>query len=339
MATNVTGSRASRRSAATAARAAAASAPTPVEAPEVLSDVMDADIDEAFGVADATPKTKSSVKAPESAANSENGSGHRGGGEVAATTPSAGTSVALPMAQSEDLTRKIESADIVIPKLRISQAMSKANTLAATSGGSEGVPMGNWYQSSANKNLGKTVYFIPVDMRKSRAYFVQGQGLMCRSFDMLQGEGDPGVACEGTLEEMHTLPESQRGCPLRLWKDRVPPPCGKTYHSPGLLVSDVDGESTKAQPVLLQLRGSATPAALKINTLYVNDGGGSWPNMILELGIDSKSNTKGTFFVPTVEFFDTTDAPEFARIRRRALSMADQMGAASLRSSIEDDAE
>lgn len=349
MAITSSGARASRRSAATAARQTAASQPVS-QTPEVLADVVDDEAEAAFGPDDVITAPKSRrASGSQSAVNTEQVSQinaedseastgqQRAAAQALTRTPvAAGGAIALPM---EDLTRKIEANDLVIPKLRISQAMSKVNTLAAASGGTDGVGMGNWYQSVQQKNLGKTIYFIPVDMRKSRAMFVTGEGLMCRSFDLLQGEGDPGGLCEGTPEERLTVPAEHRGCPLRLWNDKTPPRCGMTYNYPGLVVEDIEGENPKVQPVLLQLRSTATGTARQINTIVANDGGGVWSDVILELGVESKSNTRGTFFVPTAEYYDTTDTPEFARIRRRAQRMAEQMGATTLRASIEDDSD
>lgn len=329
MATASTGARASRRAAATAARNGIKSQPQP-EAPEVLADVMDAEdaaaVDEAFGPEDVTPKAEAPQAQTTQAVQPRSNN-------------ASGSSIALPM-QQEDLTRKIDVGDLVIPKLRLTQAMSKTNMLYQTSKGSQGVQQGNWCYSTTSENLGETVYFIPVDMRKSRAMFVQGQGLMCRSFDLLNGEGDPGGPCEGSYEERLTVPADRRGCPLRLWVDNAPPKCGVTYNYPGLIIRESEIEDpSKAKPLqaILQLRSASTGVAKAINTMVMNDGGGVWHNVIVELGVEVKSNARGTFYVPVADFYDTTDAEGFERIARRAASMARQMGNQNLRSSLEDD--
>lgn len=337
MATPATGARASRRAAANAARQNAAKSPT---VPEVLADVVEPDVSDdeveaAFGPADVAP-AKTAAGSPRNAVEAAPAPDPTNSpSDPVRADKIHGGALAMPM---EDLTRKIDVGDLVIPKLRLSQAMSKTNTLFTTSRGTDGVQMGNWYNTATSKDLGQTVYFIPVDMRKSRAYFVQGQGLMCRSFDLRTGEGDPGGPCEGTVEEQLTKPADQRGCPLRLWDDRTPPKCGITYNYPGLVVTNVE-EPDKGEifQVILQLRSASTAAAKAINTMVMNEGGGVWHNVVIELGVQTKSNPKGTFFVPTVDFYDTTDAPEFSRIARRAASMARQMGGRDLRRDIEDD--
>jgi hypothetical protein len=244
---------------------------------------------------------------------------------------------------NEDLTRQLGRGDIIIPKLRISQGLSKTNILYASSRGKEGVSMGEWYISTQQKSLGETVYFLPVDMQKSRAYFVTGQGLMCRSFDLLMGQGDPGGLCEGTFEERHELPAEERGCPLRHWirdpetKTNTPPKCGVTFNYPGLIVENPDDPSaSKVTQAVLQLRSTATGAARFMNTTVMNEGGGVWFNVVFELSMESKTNLKGTFFVPVADFYDSTLAEGWRKLRRRAENMARQMGT-SLRASIEAD--
>lgn len=343
MATPATGARASRRSAATRARqtiveGAVPAAPVqpPVSAAppvEVEEPDMDALADEAFG-----PDEVAAPQAP----TKERPQFHTQAQSTPlpmATPPSVTYSAPLAIPQ-EDLTRKIDVGDLIIPKLRLTQAMSKTNMLYQTTRGKEGVQQGNWCHSVTGENLGETVYFIPVDMRKSRALFIQGSGLTCRSFDLLNGEGDPGGACEGSYEERMTMPADRRGCPLRLWNDNQPPKCGVTYNFPGLVIRETEiDDPSKAKPIqaILQLRSASTSAAKAINTFMVNEGGGVWHNLILELGVEVKTNTRGTFYVPTVDFYDTTDAEGFERILRRASSMARQMGNTNLRSSIESD--
>ena len=345
MATSATGARASRRAAASAARRnVQAQAPVEPEiVSETLADVMTTDdldfaADEVFG-ADDLPQSRTQQVNGGRAAGVPNGLPT----QRAAATTLAPTQVspagALVMPQ-EDLTRKIDVGDLLIPKLRLTQAMSKTNTLFTTSKGKEGVQQGNWTVSTQNENLGETVFFIPVDMRKSRAYFVPGQGLMCRSFDLLNGEGDPGGACEGSYEERLTIPADRRGCPLRLWINNEPPKCGQTYNYAGMVIRESeieDPEKAKPMQVMLQLRSASTSTAKAINTYVMNEGAGQWGTVILELGVEVKTNIRGTFYVPTVDFYDTTDAEGFERIARRARAMARSVSGQSLRSSIEDD--
>jgi hypothetical protein len=247
-----------------------------------------------------------------------------------------GGALSLPQV---DLARQIDAGDMILPKLRLTQAMSKTNLLYQTTKGSQGVQQGNWCHSSSNENLGDTCFFIPVDMRKSRSLFVQGQ-VMCLSFDMLNGEGDPGGSCQGSMEEMLTMPAENRGCPLRLWNDKTPPKCGMTYNFVGLILreSDID-DVAKAKPLtgVLQLRSASTSIAKQIITHTMQEANGVWHHMVFELGVEVKTNPRGTFYVPTVDRYDTTDAPGYERLLRQAISMARSLGNMNLRSTLEDD--
>ena len=252
-----------------------------------------------------------------------------------------GSAITLPQG---DLSRQIGEADLVIPRLKISQGLSKVNMLFAQSRGKEGVQMGEWYHTTTGKSLGETIYFIPCDMRKSRSMFEAGRGLTCRSFDLLRGEGDPGILCEGTAEEIHTVPYDDRGCKFRLWSEkdgrRVPPPCGLTYNYPGFVILDPDHpDKTEMLQAMLQLRSTATGAAKSINTLFSTFGGGEWHRLILEMNVESKSNTKGMFFVPQVDLFESADEPQWARVYKRAGMFARSIGSADIRSSISPDDE
>jgi hypothetical protein len=251
------------------------------------------------------------------------------------------TSLALPI---PDLTQ-LDSNDVVYPKLRPSQQMSEVNRDFTKSRGKGGVAAGNWYLSTEGKDLGEVVYFVPVSMRKSRALFLQGKGLICRSFDMLRGEGDPGGFCEGTLEEIHELPAEERGCPLRLWERNgdksTPPKCGISYNFAGFLIHDIDNPDTsKLSPCLLQLRSTATGAAKAINTFVTNQGGGVWHNVIVELGLNERTNAMGTFYVPTVDLFETIDTDtdtsgDFRRILKQGAVLSRTADAATMRRSAE----
>lgn len=326
MATASTNQRASRRTAASAARKGAAAPEQQAVVPEV--EEIDTAADEAFGMDE--------VAAPASAASAQ---------LSPAVKSASSRTVALPMEQ-EDLARKIDASDLIMPKLKLIQGLSAVNKEFARTRGASGVPEGNWYHTNSATNLGETVYFVPVDMRKSRGYFVQGQGLMCRSFDMLNGEGTPGISCEGSFEERHEVPADQRGCALRLWKKdessgvNRPPECGMSYNFPGLIIVDIDEPAkSKILQAMLTLRSTGTAAAKAINTAVMEHGEGVWHNVVIELSSTEKNNSRGTFFTATADFFDSTEAPDFARVRRQAESFARSMNPARIRATIEADAD
>jgi hypothetical protein len=316
------GSRAARDAAAAVAAAAVAAAPAPhpapVPEPEVeANDAAESD-DDAFGPEDVlTPPGSTPPPIPVSSATALV--------DAPVRASSAQRGIALP--QHEDLSTRITQDDIVVPLLKLSQAMSETNRNFSRSAGEQGAAQGNWFVSLTNRNLGQHVYFVPVKMYRRRSYFVSGEGLLCKSNDMLQGEGDPGILCDGTREERERLPERERGCELRLWNGKTRPKCGITYNFPGYVILDIEHpEGKNLIQVLLQMRQTHSPRAKQLITMVQTEAEGIWRNAIFELGVEEQTNDLGTWYVPTVAFFDTTDLPEFARLRRQADRVARQLG-------------
>jgi hypothetical protein len=232
----------------------------------------------------------------------------------------------------------LSSNDVAIPKLKLSQAMSKVNT-------DDAVRQGNWYISTTSQNLGPEIYIVPVDMQMSYSKFDSGIGVVCRSFDLIHGEGDPGILCEGTEAEIENpdLTPKDRGCPHRLWtKDEatgknVPPPCGKNYNYPVLILDPDNRQDGKPILAILTLRSTAAQTAKLINSI-VTEGvltDPVWHETVLKLGVEKKTNTRGTFFVPTVDYVEETGG----RTEKRAAAYAESFhrDSAIFRRSMEND--
>jgi hypothetical protein len=113
-----------------------------------------------------------------------------------------------------------------------------------------------------------------------------------------------------------------------------------TYNFVGLILreSDIDNIA-RAKPLtgVLQLRSASTGAAKQIITDVMQEASGVWHHMIFELGVEIKTNPRGTFYTPTIDRYDTTDAPGYERVLRQAVSMARSLGNMNLRSTLEDD--
>jgi hypothetical protein len=141
---------------------------------------------------------------------------------------------------------------------------------------------------------------------------------------------------------MDSLPEKDRGCPLRLWdRDKetgvnTPPSCGISYNYPVLILDPNDMQEGKATPAVLSLRSTASKVAKDINTI-VTDGIMTepvWHEVILRLSLEKRTNSKGTFYVPAVAYHDMTDGS----VEKQAATMAASIrGSALLRRSIEND--
>jgi hypothetical protein len=243
----------------------------------------------------------------------------------------ASSALALPMV---DKSREITSRDVIIPRLMIAQSMSKVVQ--------EGiVPLGHWYHNSRNRDLGTSVTAILVDCQKTRSYYVTGAGLLCRSFDFVQGEGNPGVRCDGTVHEQSTLATKDRGCPLRLgWTDahKTPtnpsgaPLCGENYNFTVIILEDPEDPDTKILRAVMTLRKTGIPAAKKLITMKVEEDY-EWTDMAVRIKLVSKTNTRGTFQVPEAEWAD--DASAYPKAQERAVRMARSVNPTMLRATLE----
>lgn len=112
---------------------------------------------------------------------------------------------------------KVDLELIQIPRVRMIQKTSEEFD--------DGVPFLSLLNSVTKEVIAKgtkngaSAVIIPISYTKSRLYFAprdEGGGLLCRSYNAVVGQGDPGGDCEK--------------CPLRLWtedpkKGQVPPKC------------------------------------------------------------------------------------------------------------------
>lgn len=312
------GARAARAAAAAAATTTSDPRPAPVTEPEVEANETDAADDDTFGPEDVLEASGSTeTPTPVSRATSID--------SVPVRASSARTEIALPQ---ENLSTQVTNADLVMPKLMLAQGTSDVNKTYRRTNGEQGVQEGNWYVTLTGRNLGDTVHFVPVHMYRQRSYYVTGEGVQCRSRDMVQGEGDPGILCEGTREERELYEERERGCELRLWNGKTAPPCGVTFFFPGYVILDLDKpEGRNLIYAELQMRGTHITRAKQLITLVQTEADQIWRNAIIELGIEEQTNPKGTWYTPTVSFFDRTEGDEFKRFRRQAERAARQWGA------------
>ncbi len=251
---------------------------------------------------------------------------------MALSVSAKGGALAVP-----DRSRMIDQGDFVIPKVKISQGLSKVNI-------EDKVRQGNWYHTLRNNSLGKSIYIVLVDMRKSQSVFKQGQGVICRSFDLVQGEGDPGILCEGTPREIKLYRASDRGCPLRLWttnektNKRVPPECQLAYNFPILLLDSADPENGKVRKAMMTLRSSATKAAANMISIVQDEDEPCWYDHIFKLTLELKTFDNGnTTFIPTVEYVGETNARLKERAKNLAQVVTDQFVRANLESSDTED--
>lgn len=238
--------------------------------------------------------------------------------------PTRATALAIPL---KPRNRMMTAEDMLMPKLKAAQGLSQVVI-------NRQVDLGNWYITGRNESLGDTVFIIPVDMSMSRSIFVNGKGVICHSYDLVQGIGDPGILCEGTEEEIEdpTIRNEDRGCEMRLWitdksGQRTPPPCQKAYNYPILLLTPPDSDADEfdledavVRQSILSMRSTWSGAARGLNTLVMSAPDPTWHMNVFQLQLTQRNGAKGTSLVPIVEHIGETPekliprALEYARL-------------------------
>src|SRR4051794_6836499 len=113
---------------------------------------------------------------------------------------------------------QLRPQDIVLPRIKVIQQMSKENV-------DKIAPAGSFYNTLTGEDYGDKIRVQPILPVMQRVFLTRagekrdradellkaadlpalsdGDGLKCRSFDMVEGRGEPGVACDA--------------CPLAQW--------------------------------------------------------------------------------------------------------------------------
>jgi hypothetical protein len=210
----------------------------------------------------------------------------------------------------------LDQSDLAMPRIMMAQAMSKAVQ-------SDEVEKGNWYLYPDNMQLGEKIDVVLLNMFKSLLYFEPGQGLLCRSFDLVQGVGTPGIECDK--------------CPLQKWLPKEegggPPKCRLAYNYTAMVVgSDINDESSPLMGVL-SLSSMSAPTGKLINTLKSTRNGidGPWYPFRFRLGLKKTENKKGTFYVATASFVEKIDG----ELLEQAITMAQTLNPTAGERSIE----
>jgi len=249
-----------------------------------------------------------------------------------AALPKDNGSLVLPQI---DKSREITSSDVKIPQLKVAQSMSKVVR--------EGrVPLGNWYHTSRDRDLGTEVLVIPVDMQKTRSYYVGGSaGLMCRSFNFTVGEGTPGGLCEGTIQEQSTQGKTA-GCPLKNWGEKTTtnpsgaPLCGENYNFTVIIIPEPDNEDSPLLRGVVTFRKTGISAAKDIIGMKMEDDC-EWWDLAISIRLGDASSPMGPYKKPEAEYVG--DSREYPTARARAMKLAKVVNSASIRATLEADPE
>lgn len=190
--------------------------------------------------------------------------------------------------------QQIDASDIVPPRIKVVQQMSQE----AQGGKAALAEPGDFFNTLTRENYGPSLTFIPIITFKQRVFLLrperreradsalasagiaelsEGDGLKCRSFDMVQGLGEPGIECFD--------------CPLSKWEGNSPPICTETYNVAALTeLGDV---------VILSFAKSGAKTGKRMFSMVRLTAGAPWAKLYKATTREEKNNL-GTFYVPDV---------------------------------------
>jgi hypothetical protein len=184
--------------------------------------------------------------------------------------------------------------DIVMPRIKVVQQLSKEATDSKAEAG-------DFYNTLTGEVLEQPLKVLPLVSAMQRVFLTregekrrladtmlveaghqplsEGDGLKCRSFDMVHGRGEPGVLCE-------------LNCPLSQWRPgQEPPLCTETYN--------VVAMTEIGELVVLSFSKSSAKVGKRFFSAIRLAGVNRAPwSRIYVLNTTRVSNSKGTFHVP-----------------------------------------
>lgn len=197
----------------------------------------------------------------------------------------------------------LDAGDLILPRVKVVQQMS------AEAAEKKAEP-GDFFNTLTGERYGNELTFIPILPFKQRVLLVrserrekieaalgadlsEGDGLKCRSYDMIQGVGEPGIACGQ--------------CPLSQWGDgNVPPLCTETYNVSAL--TD-DGDL-----IILSFSKSGAKTGKRLFSMLRLQSGAPW-RRVYKATTTLTRNDQGNFFVPDVAVVGgEVPAPELLRL-------------------------
>lgn len=221
---------------------------------------------------------------------------------------------------------RLDPGDIIMPRVKLLQAQS------AEAAGDEalGKP-GEFFNTLTSVVYGKTLRFVPILPFKQRIFLVRDErralidatlkaggldplpagasGLTCRSFDMNEGTGYPGVVCTA--------------CPLSQWDGDMPPHCSETYN--------VAAASEEGELIVLSFSKSSAKVGRQLFSMIRLRPGAF--GTIFEANSRTEKGAKGTYFVPVISPVE----PAPPELVRQVRSWASQLEGVRLDVTPEDD--
>lgn len=212
----------------------------------------------------------------------------------------------------------LDASQFIPPRVKIVQKMSQeVDTKLASAG--------DFFNVLTQENYGSTFNFLPIQPFMNRVLLVRderkagienalaeggvtnadGKGkarifefsegggvLKCRSLDMEQGNGEPGIACNT--------------CPLSKWHGPDAPLCTEVYNVASLHES--------GDLIILQFSRSSAKSGRKLfSMLRLGRPGAPIWDRFYKIETKDQSNSKGTFAVPIVSKTAELPPPELAK--------------------------
>ncbi len=209
----------------------------------------------------------------------------------------------------------LDADDFIPPRVKIVQAMSDER--------SEGVEEGSFYNTLTSEDYGPQLTFIPIGTFKNRILLVRDErraqmnvalqdagiahigadisGLACRSLDMLNGRGSPGIECHA--------------CPLSQWSgddNNLPPLCSETYNVTAL--------NDSGDLIILGFSKSSAKVGKRLFSMMRLTSGKPWASQY-EATTREEKGQQGRYFIPIIRKIDPP-APELMKL---AETMAAQL--------------
>lgn len=204
----------------------------------------------------------------------------------------------------------LRSEDLVLPRIKVVQQMSKEAA-------DKKAEVGDFYNTLTGETYGKTLVIQPILSFMQRIFLVRqerrekadrileaegmealsdGDGLKCRSFDMFEGKGEPGIECNL--------------CPLSKWTkgakgEQVPPLCTETYN---VAASNEIGELV----IVSFSRSSARVGKRFFSAIRIGGQVAPWTKLY-ELQTHEERNDQGIFWVPDFRISADRPAPELIK--------------------------
>lgn len=190
--------------------------------------------------------------------------------------------------------------DLIMPRVKIAQQMSQEVA-------DKKADAGDFFNTLTGESYGPGLSVQPILPFMQRVLLVrqerrdaiesalgtelsEGDGLKCRSYDMVQGRGEPGIACDE--------------CPLAQWTDgNTPPLCTETYN--------VAASTELGELVILSFAKSGAKVGKRIFSTIRMSASAPWAR-IFALTTRAERNDRGNFFVP--DFTISKEAPDTAQL-------------------------